>query len=183
MHGMMRLEIAFLRWCGKGLSYIRLIVYDDDLYYPIKCLWWGDIYPFYLHQDSQLLVVSSSQGLLWGVAAQEAAVTGRSSSIMRSLVIMMSPFPSCVLYHVLIKLISHPIPSPSYPLPSPLYPLFISFQGKMLDTGASGGGPRLRIIGGTARGRKLESPTVHLRPMMGKVRDNACMRKDWKETC
>jgi len=28
---------------------------------------------------------------------------------------------------------------------------------------------RLRILGGTARGRKLDSPEVYLRPMMGKV--------------
>lgn len=30
---------------------------------------------------------------------------------------------------------------------------------------------RLRIIGGSARGKKLDSPPVHLRPMMGKVRE------------
>jgi 16S rRNA (guanine966-N2)-methyltransferase len=29
----------------------------------------------------------------------------------------------------------------------------------------------LKIIGGTARGRRLDSPTVYLRPMMGKVRE------------
>jgi len=30
---------------------------------------------------------------------------------------------------------------------------------------------RLRILGGTARGRRLDSPAVYLRPMMGKVRE------------
>ena len=30
---------------------------------------------------------------------------------------------------------------------------------------------RLRIIGGSARGKKIESPDVYLRPMMGKVRE------------
>ena len=29
---------------------------------------------------------------------------------------------------------------------------------------------RLRIVGGTARGRKIDSPDVYLRPMMAKVR-------------
>lgn len=33
------------------------------------------------------------------------------------------------------------------------------------------GAPPLRILGGTFRGRKLISPEVHLRPMMGKVRE------------
>ncbi|CAB9500468.1 Conserved hypothetical protein 95 [Seminavis robusta] len=37
----------------------------------------------------------------------------------------------------------------------------------------SKGAPPLRILGGTFRGRKLRSPQVHLRPMMGKVRE-AC---------
>ena len=43
-------------------------------------------------------------------------------------------------------------------------------QGKALDIGMSSPS-RLRIIGGSARGKKLDSPQVHLRPMMGKVRE------------
>lgn len=35
------------------------------------------------------------------------------------------------------------------------------------------GAPPLKILGGTCRGRRLVSPQVHLRPMMGKVRE-AC---------
>lgn len=47
-------------------------------------------------------------------------------------------------------------------------------QGKAWDAaavGTTGGASRLRIIGGSARGKKLESPPVHLRPMMSKVRE------------
>jgi len=47
-------------------------------------------------------------------------------------------------------------------------------QGKAwdLDTVGTAGGPsRLRIIGGSARGKRLDSPEVHLRPMMSKVRE------------
>ena len=35
------------------------------------------------------------------------------------------------------------------------------------------GAPPLKILGGTCKGRRLNSPLVHLRPMMGKVRE-AC---------
>lgn len=47
-------------------------------------------------------------------------------------------------------------------------------QGKAWDAaavGTTGGTSRLRIIGGSARGKKLDSPPVHLRPMMSKVRE------------
>lgn len=47
-------------------------------------------------------------------------------------------------------------------------------QGKAWDAaavGTTGGASRLRIIGGSARGKKLDSPPVHLRPMMSKVRE------------
>ena len=42
-------------------------------------------------------------------------------------------------------------------------------QGKALEGMATPS--RLRIIGGSARGKKLDSPPVYLRPMMGKVRE------------
>jgi hypothetical protein len=45
--------------------------------------------------------------------------------------------------------------------------LFV-LQGKALELGMSSPS-RLRILGGTARGKKLDSPSVYLRPMMGKV--------------
>eukprot|EP00588_Corethron_pennatum_P001609 CAMPEP_0194287550 /NCGR_PEP_ID=MMETSP0169-20130528/34973_1 /TAXON_ID=218684 /ORGANISM="Corethron pennatum, Strain L29A3" /LENGTH=342 /DNA_ID=CAMNT_0039034287 /DNA_START=88 /DNA_END=1116 /DNA_ORIENTATION=- len=42
-------------------------------------------------------------------------------------------------------------------------------QGELPET--RGSGARLRILGGTHRSRVLFSPSVHLRPMMGKVRE------------
>uniref|UniRef100_A0A7S2EE12 Uncharacterized protein n=1 Tax=Trieres chinensis TaxID=1514140 RepID=A0A7S2EE12_TRICV len=43
-------------------------------------------------------------------------------------------------------------------------------QGRERDVGLNNPS-NLRILGGTARGRKLDSPEVYLRPMMGKVRE------------
>jgi len=43
-------------------------------------------------------------------------------------------------------------------------------QGKARDSGMNNPS-NLRIIGGSARGRRLDSPDVFLRPMMGKVRE------------
>ena len=43
-------------------------------------------------------------------------------------------------------------------------------QGKARDAGLNNPS-NLKIFGGTARGRRLDSPTVYLRPMMGKVRE------------
>ena len=45
-----------------------------------------------------------------------------------------------------------------------------SNQGKALEAGMSNPS-RLRVMGGTARGRRLDSPDVQLRPMMGKVKE------------
>lgn len=44
-------------------------------------------------------------------------------------------------------------------------------QGKSRDTQRYNNPSNLRILGGSVRGRKLESPNVYLRPMMGKVRE------------
>mmetsp|Transcript_15369 Transcript_15369/g.32346 ORF Transcript_15369/g.32346 Transcript_15369/m.32346 type:complete len:395 (-) Transcript_15369:216-1400(-) len=44
-------------------------------------------------------------------------------------------------------------------------------QGQSRDTQRYNNPSNLKILGGTARGRKLESPTVYLRPMMGKVKE------------
>ena len=44
-------------------------------------------------------------------------------------------------------------------------------QGQSRDTLRYNNPSNLRILGGTVRGRKLESPNVYLRPMMGKVRE------------
>eukprot|EP00816_Leptocylindrus_hargravesii_P008896 CAMPEP_0196803006 /NCGR_PEP_ID=MMETSP1362-20130617/2476_1 /TAXON_ID=163516 /ORGANISM="Leptocylindrus danicus, Strain CCMP1856" /LENGTH=303 /DNA_ID=CAMNT_0042174427 /DNA_START=135 /DNA_END=1046 /DNA_ORIENTATION=+ len=46
----------------------------------------------------------------------------------------------------------------------------IRAQGKLRDD-FKNNPANLRILGGTARGRKLDSPDVYLRPMMGKVRE------------
>ena len=43
-------------------------------------------------------------------------------------------------------------------------------QGKAREAGMNNPS-MLKIAGGTARGRRLDSPTVYLRPMMGKVRE------------
>ena len=43
-------------------------------------------------------------------------------------------------------------------------------QGKAREAGLNNPSC-LRIFGGTARGRRLDSPSVYLRPMMGKVRE------------
>ena len=43
-------------------------------------------------------------------------------------------------------------------------------QGKAREAGMNNPS-MLRIAGGTAKGRRLDSPTVYLRPMMGKVRE------------
>jgi 16S rRNA (guanine966-N2)-methyltransferase len=43
-------------------------------------------------------------------------------------------------------------------------------QGKARDAGLNNPS-NLKILGGTARGRRLDSPSVYLRPMMGKVRE------------
>ena len=43
-------------------------------------------------------------------------------------------------------------------------------QGRAAEIGMNNPS-RLRILGGTARGRRLDSPEVFLRPMMGKVRE------------
>ena len=43
-------------------------------------------------------------------------------------------------------------------------------QGKARDFGMNNPS-NLKILGGTARGRRLDSPEVYLRPMMGKVRE------------
>ena len=43
-------------------------------------------------------------------------------------------------------------------------------QGKAREAGLNNPS-MLKIIGGTARGRRLDSPNVYLRPMMGKVRE------------
>lgn len=43
-------------------------------------------------------------------------------------------------------------------------------QGKARESGLNNPS-MLKIIGGTARGRRLDSPSVYLRPMMGKVRE------------
>ena len=45
-----------------------------------------------------------------------------------------------------------------------------SNQGKALEAGMSNPS-RLRVMSGTARGRRLDSPDVQLRPMMGKVKE------------
>lgn len=44
-------------------------------------------------------------------------------------------------------------------------------QGKSRDSQRYNNPSNLRILGGSVRGRKLESPNVYLRPMMGKVRE------------
>lgn len=44
-------------------------------------------------------------------------------------------------------------------------------QGRDRDTGRYNNPSNLKILGGTSRGRKLESPQVYLRPMMGKVKE------------
>lgn len=44
-------------------------------------------------------------------------------------------------------------------------------QGKSLQTSNQNNPSNLKILGGSARGRHLSSPTVFLRPMMGKVRE------------
>jgi len=44
-------------------------------------------------------------------------------------------------------------------------------QGKSRDAERYNNPSNLKILGGSARGRKLESPDVYLRPMMGKVRE------------
>mmetsp|Transcript_26563 Transcript_26563/g.45340 ORF Transcript_26563/g.45340 Transcript_26563/m.45340 type:complete len:399 (-) Transcript_26563:247-1443(-) len=44
-------------------------------------------------------------------------------------------------------------------------------QGQSRDTQRYNNPSNLRILGGSVRGRKLESPNVYLRPMMGKVRE------------
>ena len=44
-------------------------------------------------------------------------------------------------------------------------------QGVNRDTERYNNPSNLRILGGSVRGRKLESPTVYLRPMMGKVKE------------
>ena len=43
-------------------------------------------------------------------------------------------------------------------------------QGKARAAGLNNPS-NLKILGGTARGRRLDSPEVYLRPMMGKVRE------------
>jgi 16S rRNA (guanine966-N2)-methyltransferase len=45
-----------------------------------------------------------------------------------------------------------------------------SNQGQALEAGMTNPS-RLRVMGGTARGRRLDSPDVQLRPMMGKVKE------------
>jgi hypothetical protein len=49
----------------------------------------------------------------------------------------------------------------------------LAWQGKALEFGMSSPS-RLKILGGVARGKRLDSPEVHLRPMMGKVGDVMC---------
>ncbi|KAL9181251.1 hypothetical protein ACHAXT_010056 [Thalassiosira profunda] len=44
-------------------------------------------------------------------------------------------------------------------------------QGRARDAGRYNNPSNLRILGGSVRGRKLESPDVYLRPMMGKVKE------------
>lgn len=44
-------------------------------------------------------------------------------------------------------------------------------QGQSRDTQRYNNPSNLRILGGSVRGRKLASPNVYLRPMMGKVRE------------
>lgn len=44
-------------------------------------------------------------------------------------------------------------------------------QGQSRDAGRYNNPSNLRVLGGSVRGRKLESPTVYLRPMMGKVKE------------
>lgn len=44
-------------------------------------------------------------------------------------------------------------------------------QGLSRDTQRYNNPSNLRVLGGSVRGRKLESPTVYLRPMMGKVKE------------
>ncbi len=44
-------------------------------------------------------------------------------------------------------------------------------QGQSRDAGRYNNPSNLRVLGGTVRGRKLESPNVYLRPMMGKVKE------------
>lgn len=44
-------------------------------------------------------------------------------------------------------------------------------QGRARDTERYNNPSNLRVLGGSVRGRKLESPTVYLRPMMGKVKE------------
>lgn len=43
-------------------------------------------------------------------------------------------------------------------------------QGKAREAGMNNPS-RLKILGGSAKGRRLDSPKVYLRPMMGKVRE------------
>ena len=45
-----------------------------------------------------------------------------------------------------------------------------SNQGKALEAGMTNPS-RLRVMGGSAKGRRLDSPDVQLRPMMGKVKE------------
>lgn len=44
-------------------------------------------------------------------------------------------------------------------------------QGQSRDAGRYNNPSNLRVLGGSVRGRKLESPNVYLRPMMGKVKE------------
>eukprot|EP00571_Detonula_confervacea_P006044 CAMPEP_0172314484 /NCGR_PEP_ID=MMETSP1058-20130122/22663_1 /TAXON_ID=83371 /ORGANISM="Detonula confervacea, Strain CCMP 353" /LENGTH=388 /DNA_ID=CAMNT_0013028369 /DNA_START=22 /DNA_END=1188 /DNA_ORIENTATION=+ len=44
-------------------------------------------------------------------------------------------------------------------------------QGQSRDTQRYNNASNLRVLGGSIRGRKLESPNVYLRPMMGKVKE------------
>ncbi|KAL3826525.1 hypothetical protein ACHAXA_004362 [Cyclostephanos tholiformis] len=44
-------------------------------------------------------------------------------------------------------------------------------QGQSRDSGRYNNPSNLRVLGGSVRGRKLESPNVYLRPMMGKVKE------------
>ena len=44
-------------------------------------------------------------------------------------------------------------------------------QGQARDSQRYNNPSNLKILGGSCRGRKLESPTVYLRPMMGKVKE------------
>jgi hypothetical protein len=76
-------------------------------------------------KDSQVLVVCSSQGLVRGIAAQEAAITGRCLSIH--------------IPYIYIKLIDHPIPSPSPPSTSSLSARILA-SGKNAGDGREWGG-------------------------------------------